>query len=150
MGANQDIPNNKKKKINQKQASFLESKQTKNCLENIKSKYILEQILIYLKENKKLNIIKYNKNIQTRLDIDIKTYKYYSENYSPIKIEIIPIKNKYDKFINAENLNHIHIYFNGSKIEIKKTVLTKNDKIKKIEIIIDYQVKSFERLFFSM
>ena len=64
---------------------------SKITLENIKSKYILEKILDILQKSKYLNIIKYNKNIQQKLDINIKNYQEYSQIYSPIEIEIIPI-----------------------------------------------------------
>ena len=45
-----------------------------------------------LKEDKKLNIIKNNKRIQNRLEMDIKDYKKYSEMYTSIEIEAIPQK----------------------------------------------------------
>ena len=86
------------------------------------------------------------------MDISINNYKDYSENYSSIKIEIIPVKDKYGKFINIfkdEDISHFHIYFNDCKEETKKTELTKSDKITKIKIIIDYQIKSFFSLFYN-
>ena len=57
-------------------------------------RYILKNIFNYLDKNKLLEIIKYNKKIQTRLNININNYKEHSEIYSLIEIEIIPIKNK--------------------------------------------------------
>jgi hypothetical protein len=47
-------------------------------------------------ETKKLSIVKYNKNIQNWINVNIKNYKEYLEIYSTIEIEIILIKNKYD------------------------------------------------------
>ena len=44
-------------------------------LNNIKSKYILKRILFNLLDKKRLDIIKYNKTIQKRLDISIKNFK---------------------------------------------------------------------------
>ena len=38
-------------------------------------------------KKKSLDIIKYNKNIQKRINISIKDYKEYSEIYSSIEIE---------------------------------------------------------------
>ena len=70
-------------------------------LENLKSHYILEIILNYITKKKSLEIIKYNKKIQQRLNINIKDYKNYSEMYSSIEIDIIPITDKYRKFINV-------------------------------------------------
>ena len=122
-----------------------------NILENIKSKYILEYILNYLKRNKSLIIIKYNKKFQNSLNISKNTFKECVEIYSPIDIEIIPNKIEYGKFINIPNKEELyyHIYFEESKNEIKRNYLNKNENISKIKIIIDYQVKSFSELFYN-
>ena len=48
----------------------------KNSLKNIKSKYITIFVFSYIKEKRKLDIIKYNKNIQNLLDIKIINYKF--------------------------------------------------------------------------
>ena len=49
----------------------------KNSHKNIKSKYIVIFIFSYLEEKRKLEIIKYNKNIQNILDIKLINYKFY-------------------------------------------------------------------------
>ena len=101
-----------------------------------------------LMENEILQIIKYNKIIQKRLNININDYKKY---YETIEIEIIPIKDKYGKFINIDENDKLyyHIYFNDNKEEIKnKYKIEEEDKVTKIKIIIDYQVKSFKELFY--
>ena len=122
---------------------------SKNYFKNLKSDYFLQKVFEYIKRNKSLAIIKCNKKMQNRLNINIKDYKEYSEIYSSIEIEIIPIKNKYGKFINIEgDESYYHIYFNEDKKEIKKYSIDKNDKINKIKIIIDYQIKSFNQLFY--
>ena len=98
-------------------------------------------------KKKKLEIVKYNKRIQNRLNLDVKDYKEY---YEEIEIEIIPIKGKYGRFININKNDELyyHIYFNDNKKEIKnKYEIDEEDKVTKIKIIIDYQVKSFEGLF---
>ena len=101
-------------------------------------------------KKKSLDIIKYNKNIKERINISIKDYKDYSEIYSSIEIEIKPVKNKYGKFINMnENEKYYHIYFNDNKEEIKRNYFNENENISKFKIIIDYQVKSFEKLFYD-
>jgi len=61
----------------------------------IKSVFILKKLYDII-ETKKLSIVKYNKNIQNRINVNIKNYKEYLEIYSTIEIEIILIKNKYD------------------------------------------------------
>ena len=57
--------------------------------------------------------------------------------------------NKYGKFINIpdKDKEYYHIYFNNSNEEIKRNYLNKNEKVKIIKIIIDYQVTSFQNLF---
>ena len=103
-------------------------------------------------ERKSLEIIKYNKNLQKRINIKINNYKAYSEKYSSIEIEIIPKKDEYCQFIYIEDEDeeYYHIYFNDNKgEEIKITSLNENDQLSKINIIIDYQAKSFSYLFNS-
>ena len=60
--------------------------------------------------------MKFNKKIQNKLDKDIKNYHDFSEKFSSIKIEIIPAKNKYGKFINykANDCFYTYIYFNDN------------------------------------
>ena len=94
-------------------------------------------------KKKKLEIVKYNKKVQNRLNINIKDYKNY---YEQIEIEIIPVKEEYGKFINIQNKDilYYHIYFNDNKEEIKRNYLYENEQIKAIKIIIDYQIKSLK------
>ena len=124
---------------------------TKNKLQKIRSDYFLQKFFGIVPQKISLEIIKYNKNIQKRLNININKYKEYSELYSSIEIEIIPIKNNYGKIINIkeENKKYFHIYFNDNKQkEIEKIYFFKNDKVSKINIIIDYQIISFNKLFY--
>ena len=67
-------------------------------------------------------------------------------------MEIEPVNDKYDKFINInkENEKYYHIYFDNNKEEIKRNYLNENEQIKLIKIIIDYQVKSFKKLFYNL
>ena len=79
----------------------------------------------------------------------IDNYKEYLEKYSSIEIELMPAKNRYGKFINIQDEDKLyyHIYFNNNKEEIKRTYINEDDNVEKINIIIDYQVTSFEDLF---
>ena len=94
------------------------SKQTP-IIENIKSRYILSKIYDNMTKKKKLEIVKYNKKIQNRLNLSLNDYKEYRE----IEIEIIPNKGGYGKFINIKENDKLyyHIYFNDNKEEIKNT-----------------------------
>ena len=100
-----------------------------------------------MKRKKSLNIMKYNKKLQTRLNISINDYKEYSE----IEIELKLADSKYGKFINIpdEEKKYYHIYFDNANKEIKRNYLEENEKVKMIKIIIDYQVKSFKELFYK-
>ena len=52
-----------------------EKNQIKSIYENIKADYFLIKVFSNLKKKKKLNIVKYNKNIQKRINININHYK---------------------------------------------------------------------------
>ena len=127
-----------------------ESAKPNPITEKIKSDYFLQKLYDNMPKKKKLEIVKYNKKIQKRINLSVEDYKEYSETFAPIEIEIIPTKDKYGKFININKNDELyyHIYFNDNKEEIKnKYEINKKDKITKINIIIDYQVKSFRDLF---
>ena len=127
-----------------------ESAKPNPILDNLKGDYFLQKLYDNIQKKKKLEIVKYNKKIQNRLNLGVKDYKEYSETYSSIEIEIVPTNGKYGRFIYIINENdklYYHIYFNDDKEEIKnKYTIKKKDKVKRIKIIIDYQVKSFENL----
>ena len=121
-----------------------------NLLRNLKSDYFIQKFFGYMSKRKSLETIRYNKNIQKRINININHYKAYSEEYSSIELDIIPKKDEYGKFINInkEDKKFIHIYFNDNKNkEIENTSFNRNDNVSKISIIIDYQIKSFSELF---
>ena len=108
---------------------------SKDIFENLKSNYFLQKIFDNLKRKKWLEIIKYNKNIKNRINLNINDYKEYSEIYSSIEIEIIPVKNKYSKFINIneENKSYYHIYFNNNKEEINRNYLNENENMRELK-----------------
>ena len=123
-----------------------------NKLKNLKSDYFIRILFDYISKRKSLETIRYNKSIQKRINININHYKEYSEKYSSIEIEIKPMENKYGRFINInkEDEEYYHIYYNDNKKEeIKITYLNRNDKVSKINIIIDYQFTSFYGLFYK-
>ena len=104
----------------------------KDKFNDIRNSYILQMIFDIKKKKKSLYIIKYNKNIQNRLNISIKDYKEYSEINSPIEIEIIPISGILSKYIciNQNEEKYFHIYINNSKEEIKRNYIEKKQKNK--------------------
>ena len=115
-------------------------------LKNIRSNYILKKIFNNLKQTVLLNIIRYNKELKNRSD---KNINHYIKEYSKIKIELIPMEFESGKFINIEKeyKPYIHIYFNDKKVEEKRNYIKENDKISKIKIEIDNEVKSLSKLF---
>ena len=119
-----------------KHKQFKESK----YFENLKSDYFLIKIIDLMKKNKSLEIIKYNKKIQKRLNININNYKEYSQLYSSVEIELKLVDNKYGRFINIsdEEKEYYHIYFDNSIEEIKRNYFEYNDNVKVIKIIINY------------
>ena len=120
---------------------------SENKFENINSNYFLLKVFDFLKRKKLLEIVKINQNLQKRLNININDYK--DLYFSPIEIELNFVENKYGKFIRIprKEKEYFHIYFNNSNEEINRGYLKFNEKVEKIKIIIDYQVKSFKSLF---
>ena len=120
----------------------------KSVLENIKSVFILNEISKFLKKSIFLEIIKINKNIQKRYGINKNYYKEFSEQYTPIELEIIPLNMERYYFINIKDgdESYYHIYFNDNKKEVKRNYFI-NEKVNKIKIVIDPQIKSFDNLF---
>ena len=51
---------------------------SKDKFENLKNNYLLQKIFDNLKRKKLLKIIKYNKNIQKIINLNINDYKEYS------------------------------------------------------------------------
>ena len=94
-----------------------ESAKPNPILESLKSDYFLQKLYDNMTKKKKLEIVKYNKRIQNRINLSVNDYKECCK----IEIEIIPIKDKYGKFININENNKLyyHIYFNDDKEEIK-------------------------------
>ena len=122
-----------------------------NILQNLKSDYFIQKFFDYIQKRRTLKTIRYNKSIQKRINLNINHYKEYSEKYSSIEIEIKPMENEYGRFIKIkeEDEEYYHIYYNDNKKEeIKSTSLNENDKVSKINILIDYQVESFYELFY--
>ena len=89
-------------------------------LDDVKSKFILKKIIAHLPEKKFMKIIKYNKHMRHRLNIDNTDYKKAYQ----VELEIIPLPNHFGKFISVikgEESNY-NIFFNDKKKE-KKGIL---------------------------
>ena len=134
----------------------------KSCsISDVKSKYILEQILTILKENRLLNIIRYNTSFQNKLNKSINDYKtIFLKTEIEIEVEKIKSRNPNDQsdqnVLNEKNDNKfINIYdkkyycFEIYNIDTKEKILRNyiTDKEKKIKIIINYDYKDLSGLF---
>jgi len=106
--------------------------------EKLKSDYFLRKMFDFLNRGKTLEIIKYNKKIQNRLNININDYIKYSQLYSSIVIELKLVNGQSGKFINIPNKEreYYHIYFDNSNEEIERKYIKHDDKVNLIKIII--------------
>ena len=86
--------------MNSKNIFKKEQLKESKVFEKLKSDFFLIKIIDIIKKNKSLEIFKYNKQLQKRLNININNYKEYSQLYSSIEIELKLVDNKYGKFIN--------------------------------------------------
>ena len=109
----------------------LSKTKSKDLFEKTKSNFFLQKLFDFLTKKKLLNLIKYNKNIQKRINININDYKEFSETYSSIEIEIKPGNNSRYIFIQnkEEDKEYYHIFFNNNE-EMKRNFLKKMRKFK--------------------
>ena len=121
---------------------------SKVYLGNVKNNFMLKKIFDCIEIVKSLLIIKCNKKLQKRLNISINDYKEYSQSFSTIEIELKPPSNKFGDFINMSgDEDNYKIYFDNSTEEIKRNLLYRYEYVKTINIKIDHQVTSFQKLF---
>ena len=97
----------------------------KNYIGNIKSKYIIGKVMDLLSEKKSLEIIKINRTLQKKLDMNITNYKNYFEKIRVIEIELT-IKRTMYKFINIpeEDKQYYHIYINNIEIPVNEIYIS--------------------------
>ena len=71
-------------KVSKENSKENESAKPNPITEKIKSRYILSKIYGNITKKKKLEIVKYNKKIQNRMNLSVEDYKGYSETLTPI------------------------------------------------------------------
>ena len=105
---------------------------SKDIFKNLKSDYFLQILFNNLMKKKTLDIIKYNKNIKNRININIKDYKEYSEIYSSIEIEITLLKvNMVNLLILTKKIKCIYIFILMiTKKKLKEIIKIKMKKLK--------------------
>ena len=145
-------------------------------LNGIKSKYIFEYFFDYIDKNRKYKLVKYNKKFQSQLNLSFDDYKKFSKIIIELNIKIFygeyilfinyeqqykPYYHVYFNDKNEEEKYPTNMYYKKldmikhfirSKItnkekEIIKGYFYSKDKIKKIKIIIDNEVKTLKGLF---
>ena len=79
-------------------------------LDNIKSFYYFKLLFSYLNEKRKLKLIKYNKNLQDKINITLLNYRLLSERYI-----IYEAKDKVKEYNNYDELIFEGEYLNGVK-----------------------------------
>ena len=118
-------------------------------INDIKSVFFIRELFKYIKEDRYLKLINYNKYLQKILGITIDDFIKF---YNKIIIEIIPEfkseKLYNNNFINIpdEDIPYYHILLENDK-KINETYFKKQDNISKILIIIDPEVKQLVSLF---
>ena len=116
-------------------------------LNKIRSKYILKNITSYLNPRIYLLLYKYNKNLQKKFELTKKDYKEYNQ----IEIEIIPTesikegKNTIIHYFNDEK-QYYHIFIDDKELN-KRNYFRKKENVKKIKVLIDFEINSLKRLF---
>ena len=123
---------------------------------NIKSNYIFKKIIKeYLSKKSYFLLVKHNKKIQNKLGLKLDDYKeYHIRIFNTTEIELIPISElkpdiKYYFIRIKENRGYYHIYFDDQRDEIKRSYITNLDKVKKINIKLDMELKSLAGLFYD-
>jgi len=128
----------------------------KSLIDNIRCDYILRFIFDILTEKRNLKIVRRNKSLQEKLNININDYKKYKNRIEMILIPlpVEELKNEKNIFINytekekeKEKKSLYHIYFNNSREESNRNYITKEDKVNKIRVLLESGIKSLEGLF---
>ena len=120
-------------------------------IDNIKSPFIIKDIFSLLNENKKLNIIIYNKKLQNLLEVDIERYKNISGRFIEgekngkgkeyeLKTNILLFEGEYLKW--KRNGKGKEYYYNGKLLYEGEYLNGKEmEKEKNIIIIVNYYLK---------
>ena len=94
----------------------------KSNINSIKSTYNLKLIFSFIKEERKLNMIIYNKELQKKVDVDIEVYKKKSGKYK------IGEKNGKGReyILNSDELIFEGEYLNGKRNGKEKNIIMVN------------------------
>ena len=144
--------NNETIKIENSSKEEMNTVKKLTLLDGIRSKFILNKVIKHLSREKLLKLIKYNKQIQKKLNIDLEDYKSFNQTEIELKFDLnISYYSKIGiRFVNyTGNKSNYHIYFNDNKEEAKSNYMEETENISKVRIVIDRYIKSFKKLFYS-
>ena len=80
-------------------------------LNNILSTFFIKNVLTLLEDKRKLDLIKYNKKLQHLINVDIITFRMFSEKYC-----IFETNTKIEEYdTNSDSLLFIGEYLNGKR-----------------------------------
>ena len=107
----------------------------------------MKKIKQNLNQKRCLQLVKYNKKMQEKLDISIEDYREYNQ----IVFELYPNDEIGNIFFNSIMIDsrYMHIYINDGKNEKKGSIIEHKDIIKKIKVVIDFEIKSLNSLFIN-
>ena len=81
------VPDTSSEKFKENLGKKIQKQNVGTNLKNIKSGYTIKILFFHLDEKIKLKIIKYDKNLQNRIDININNYKFLSGRYIEFEAE---------------------------------------------------------------
>ena len=79
-------------------------------LDNVKSSYILKIFFSFVDEKRKLKLVKYNKNLQQKIDISISNFIHFK-----LKYIIYKLKGKWEEYNYDHDLKFEGEYVNGER-----------------------------------
>ena len=122
-------------------------------LENSKSIYFIKKLFTFVNEKSKLDIIKYNKNMQNLMNINLTNYQFYSKKY--IIYEENGKGKEYDgyydtlifegEYLNGKRNGKGKEYYGDTKLKFEGEYLNekRNGKEKNIMIMVNYYLKEY-------
>ena len=124
-------------------------------INNIKSLYILKKILKCPCEKKLLNIIKYNKKLQKKIDYNINDFGKYSNTRITVVFSkskkcsgLLSLNEKHKTLPLFSDRKNIKIFYNNhEKKDKKENYYDENEKLIRAHIIIDKSVTDLSSLF---
>ena len=76
-----DVPDNSSEQLKENLEKKIQKQNVDANLKNIKSEYTIKILFFHLDEKIKLKLIKYDKNLQNTIDINLNNYIFFSRRY---------------------------------------------------------------------